>query len=452
MGAAVVTGAGQGPRARDRARARPARARGQRHRRRRRGGRAAAAVDRRPVLGLGARRPRRRGMPGGRGRRRRAGGGLEVWVNNAGMLVTGHVWEHDEALRRTLFEVNTLGTINGSLAALERMRRSRARPSDQRRLARRPRGAPGRGAVRGDQAWGDGVHARRARRPAPRRRAADQRLGRLPRRDLDADAPRQARRPRRGAVVLGHSAARRDGRRGRRRAARPAAGRAHDPSLARRHGAGVRRVPGRGEPLCCRSGCATRSAASAAGRHGSRRVRRPERQAGGRGCAAGRATPCTPAARSPQRLRDGPALDRLHAGERRGTAGAPPREERAWNGCESKVAPRSRIRGDARCGARRRTGDRTRRRPVGDGEAVGERDQEGEEDRRRRRRSRRSARRSPTSSEPGAREPAQGPKIKVSSCKQLKRRGKRSTALSARGAPRASSPGWSRSGAPARRS
>ena len=24
-------------------------------------------------------------------------GGLDVWVNNAGILVTGHVWEHDEA-------------------------------------------------------------------------------------------------------------------------------------------------------------------------------------------------------------------------------------------------------------------------------------------------------------------------------------------------------------------
>jgi len=49
-------------------------------------------------------------------------GSLDVWVNNAGILVTGHVWEHDEALRRTLFEVNSLGTINGSLAALELMR------------------------------------------------------------------------------------------------------------------------------------------------------------------------------------------------------------------------------------------------------------------------------------------------------------------------------------------
>lgn len=49
-------------------------------------------------------------------------GALDVWVNNAGVLVTGHVWDHDEALRRTLFEVNTLGTINGTLAALELMR------------------------------------------------------------------------------------------------------------------------------------------------------------------------------------------------------------------------------------------------------------------------------------------------------------------------------------------
>jgi NAD(P)-dependent dehydrogenase (short-subunit alcohol dehydrogenase family) len=49
-------------------------------------------------------------------------GSLDVWVNNAGILVTGHVWEHDPETRRALFEVNTLGTINGTLAALERMR------------------------------------------------------------------------------------------------------------------------------------------------------------------------------------------------------------------------------------------------------------------------------------------------------------------------------------------
>ncbi|HXF00026.1 MAG TPA: SDR family NAD(P)-dependent oxidoreductase [Solirubrobacterales bacterium] len=50
------------------------------------------------------------------------GGSLDVWVNNAGILVTGHVWEHDAETRRALFEVNTLGTINGTLAALELMR------------------------------------------------------------------------------------------------------------------------------------------------------------------------------------------------------------------------------------------------------------------------------------------------------------------------------------------
>ncbi len=49
-------------------------------------------------------------------------GSLDVWVNNAGLLVTGRVWDHDEELRWTLFEVNALGTVNGTLAALERMR------------------------------------------------------------------------------------------------------------------------------------------------------------------------------------------------------------------------------------------------------------------------------------------------------------------------------------------
>jgi NAD(P)-dependent dehydrogenase (short-subunit alcohol dehydrogenase family) len=49
-------------------------------------------------------------------------GSLDVWVNNAGILVTGLVWEHDPETRRALFDVNALGTINGTLAALEPMR------------------------------------------------------------------------------------------------------------------------------------------------------------------------------------------------------------------------------------------------------------------------------------------------------------------------------------------
>jgi NAD(P)-dependent dehydrogenase (short-subunit alcohol dehydrogenase family) len=51
-------------------------------------------------------------------------GSLDVWVNNAGMLVTGHVWEHDPDTSRLLFEVNTMGTINGTLAALGPMRQA----------------------------------------------------------------------------------------------------------------------------------------------------------------------------------------------------------------------------------------------------------------------------------------------------------------------------------------
>src|SRR3954451_7326269 len=52
-------------------------------------------------------------------------GSLDVWVNNAGILVTGHVWDHDPDTCRLLFEVNTLGTNNGTLAALGPMRQAR---------------------------------------------------------------------------------------------------------------------------------------------------------------------------------------------------------------------------------------------------------------------------------------------------------------------------------------
>jgi NAD(P)-dependent dehydrogenase (short-subunit alcohol dehydrogenase family) len=48
-------------------------------------------------------------------------GSLDLWVNNAGVLVTGLSWEQDETTRRTMLEVNTLGTMNGIVAALEQM-------------------------------------------------------------------------------------------------------------------------------------------------------------------------------------------------------------------------------------------------------------------------------------------------------------------------------------------
>jgi short-subunit dehydrogenase len=50
-------------------------------------------------------------------------GGLAVWVNNAGVLATGPSWTHDAATRRKVMEVNALGGMNGTLAALEVMRR-----------------------------------------------------------------------------------------------------------------------------------------------------------------------------------------------------------------------------------------------------------------------------------------------------------------------------------------
>lgn len=49
-------------------------------------------------------------------------GRLDVWVNNAGVLVTGPVWEQSPATRRLMLEVNALGAVNGTVAAIEAMR------------------------------------------------------------------------------------------------------------------------------------------------------------------------------------------------------------------------------------------------------------------------------------------------------------------------------------------
>ncbi len=49
-------------------------------------------------------------------------GSLEVWVNNAGVLLTGPAWEQNADTRRLMLDVNAHGTINGTLAALEVMR------------------------------------------------------------------------------------------------------------------------------------------------------------------------------------------------------------------------------------------------------------------------------------------------------------------------------------------
>ncbi|MFG1912066.1 SDR family oxidoreductase [Kribbella sp. NPDC048928] len=49
-------------------------------------------------------------------------GRLDVWINNAGVLHTGPAWEQEEDTRRLMIEVNALGTINGTVAAIEAMR------------------------------------------------------------------------------------------------------------------------------------------------------------------------------------------------------------------------------------------------------------------------------------------------------------------------------------------
>jgi NAD(P)-dependent dehydrogenase (short-subunit alcohol dehydrogenase family) len=51
-------------------------------------------------------------------------GGLDLWVNNAGIVATGRSWEQSDEIRRAMLEVNTIGTMNGTLAALAPMRRA----------------------------------------------------------------------------------------------------------------------------------------------------------------------------------------------------------------------------------------------------------------------------------------------------------------------------------------
>jgi NAD(P)-dependent dehydrogenase (short-subunit alcohol dehydrogenase family) len=51
-------------------------------------------------------------------------GSLDVWVNNAGILHTGLSYEQPIDVHRRMLEVNAVGTMNGTLAAIEQMRPS----------------------------------------------------------------------------------------------------------------------------------------------------------------------------------------------------------------------------------------------------------------------------------------------------------------------------------------
>ena len=54
---------------------------------------------------------------------------LTVWVNNAGVLRTGTLWEQDDAIVRSTVDVNLLGVMHGTRAALDVMR-AHGRPAD----------------------------------------------------------------------------------------------------------------------------------------------------------------------------------------------------------------------------------------------------------------------------------------------------------------------------------
>jgi NADP-dependent 3-hydroxy acid dehydrogenase YdfG len=49
-------------------------------------------------------------------------GRLDTWVNNAGVLVTGPAWEQQPDQWRLMNDVNVLGTIHGTVAAIDAMR------------------------------------------------------------------------------------------------------------------------------------------------------------------------------------------------------------------------------------------------------------------------------------------------------------------------------------------
>jgi short-subunit dehydrogenase len=51
-------------------------------------------------------------------------GSLDVWVNNAGVLFTGVIYEQEPEVHRRMLDVNAVGTFNGTIAAIERMRES----------------------------------------------------------------------------------------------------------------------------------------------------------------------------------------------------------------------------------------------------------------------------------------------------------------------------------------
>ncbi len=51
-------------------------------------------------------------------------GSLDLWVNNAGVLHSGNAWDDDHEARQRMIDVNAVGTMNGTVAAVEHMTES----------------------------------------------------------------------------------------------------------------------------------------------------------------------------------------------------------------------------------------------------------------------------------------------------------------------------------------
>jgi NAD(P)-dependent dehydrogenase (short-subunit alcohol dehydrogenase family) len=50
-----------------------------------------------------------------------SGGCLDLWANNAGVFFSGPAWEQSRATRQTMLDVNAVGVMNGTVAALDPM-------------------------------------------------------------------------------------------------------------------------------------------------------------------------------------------------------------------------------------------------------------------------------------------------------------------------------------------
>ena len=134
-------------------------------------------------------------------------GGLDVVVNNAGIGAQGDVAANDDDEWRRVLDVNVVGIVRVSRAALPHLRRSERAAVVNTCSVVATLGLPNRARMRGQQGRGAGPHPGHGRRPRPR------------------GHPGQLRHPRHGGDALGRPPAgggrRPGGRAGRPRARQP---------------------------------------------------------------------------------------------------------------------------------------------------------------------------------------------------------------------------------------